>query len=150
MAMSTTSVDMPEEVTRVNVRRRNDPLVEAIAGKVRASLGVDLDADLKRARRLAELLDSRFSVGGVRFGLDAIVGLVPGVGDAVTTLAGLYPIWVAQRHGVGKWVRARMLANLVVDFLVGSVPVVGDLFDAGFKANLKNVELLEKALAKGG
>jgi len=148
--MSTTTINMPDQVTRVNVRRRNDPLVEAIAGKMRASLGVDLQADLKRARQLAELLDSQFSLAGFKFGLDPIIGLVPAVGDFVTTLAGLYPIWVAQRHGVGKLVRGRMLANLAIDFLVGSVPVLGDLFDAGFKANLKNVELLERAVAERG
>ena len=136
------------DVTRVEVKRRVDPVVAPFAGQVRAVLDVDLKTDVERAKRLATLLDSQFSVAGVKFGLDAIVGLIPGVGDLATTLAGLYPVWVAQRHGLGKLVKGRMLLNLLIDFLVGSVPVLGDVFDVGFKANLKNVSLLEKALAK--
>ena len=136
------------DVTRVEVRRRVDPVVSAFTNQVRAAMETDLETDVQRARKLAQLLDSQFSVAGIKFGLDAIVGLIPGVGDLATTLAGLYPVWVAQRHGLGKVVRGQMLLNLLIDFLVGSVPVLGDVFDVGFKANLKNVKLLEKALAK--
>ena len=138
------------DVTRVEVRRRADPVVAAFTNQVRAALETNLETDVQRARKLAQLLDSQFSVGGIKFGLDAIVGLIPGIGDAATTLAGLYPVWVAQRHGLGRLVKGKMLLNLLIDFLVGAVPVLGDVFDVGFKANLKNVKLLEKALAKRG
>jgi hypothetical protein len=108
----------------------------------------DLEADLAKARWLANLWDAQFSLGGIKFGLDAIVGLVPGVGDLAGFLAGLYPLYLAQRHGLGKVLQARMFANLLADFAIGSVPVVGDVIDVGFKAHLKNVALLERAVVK--
>jgi hypothetical protein len=108
---------------------------------------LDLDADLKRARWLATLMDAQFQIAGFRFGLDPVVGLVPGIGDTVTAIAALYPLYVAQKHGLGKVVLTRMALNVSVDWLAGLVPVVGDLVDAGFKANLANVDLLEKAVA---
>lgn len=108
---------------------------------------LDLDADLKRARFIANLMDAQFEVVGFRFGLDPIIGLVPAVGDAVTAVIALYPLHVARKHGLGKAVITRMAMNVAVDWLAGSVPVIGDLVDAGFKANLMNVELLEKAAA---
>ena len=96
----------------------------------------------------AMLLDAQFQVAGIRFGMDAIVGLIPGVGDLLTTLAGAYPLYLAHRHSLGRWTLARMAGNLTLDFLAGSVPVVGDLFDVAFKANLKNLAILEAAAAK--
>jgi hypothetical protein len=108
----------------------------------------DLQADLARARKLADLLDTKFSLAGYRFGLDALVGLIPGVGDVLGALAGLYPLVVARRHGLGKIVQSRMALNLLIELGVGAIPVVGDAFDFGFKANVRNVELLERAAAK--
>ena len=131
-----------KQPVRVNVSR---------ADKARASatpVGVDLAADLARARRLADWLDSKYSVAGIRFGFDALVGLIPVVGDLIGAAAGLFPVYVAQRHGLGKLVQLRMAANLVVEWAVGSIPLVGDLFDVGFKANLRNVALLERAAAR--
>jgi hypothetical protein len=108
----------------------------------------DLEADLARVRQLATLLDAQFEIGGIRFGLDAIVGLVPVVGDIATALIGTYPLYVARKHNLSKFVRARMVSNLLIDWAVGAVPLVGDVFDVGFKAHLKNAELLEKAVEK--
>ena len=108
----------------------------------------DLEADLAKARWLAHLFDSRFEVAGVKFGLDSIIGLVPGVGDAVSLVAGLYPLYLARRHNLGKTVVARMAANLAADFAVGSVPILGDLVDIAYKAHLKNLKLLERAVEK--
>ena len=105
-----------------------------------------VELDLQRARQLAELLDSKFSIGGIRFGMDSIVGLIPGVGDIATLLAGLYPVYVAQKHGVGIPTRVRMLGNLLIDAGVGAIPLLGDVFDVGFKANTKNLKILERAL----
>ena len=110
----------------------------------------DLGVDLERARKLATLLDSQFSVAGVKFGLDAIVGLVPVVGDTLTALAGLYPIWVARRHNLGKTVQARMALNVAADWAAGSIPVIGDLIDVTYKSNLKNLKLLERAAERRG
>lgn len=109
---------------------------------------LDLEADLATARRLATLMDAEFEIAGFKFGLDAVIGLVPVVGDALSTLVGLYPIHVAQKHGLGRALQLRMAANLAIDFALGATPIVGDAADAMFKAQLKNLELLEKAAAK--
>jgi Domain of unknown function (DUF4112) len=121
---------------------------QAPDGAAAAPPYADLQADLARARRLAHLLDNQFSIGGYRFGLDALVGLIPGVGDLAGALAGVYPLVVARRHGLGKVVQSRMALNLLIEFGIGSIPVVGDAFDFGFKANVRNVQLLEQAAAK--
>ena len=107
-----------------------------------------LEADLKIARWLATLLDAQFDIGGFKFGIDPLVDLVPVVGDVVMTLVGLYPIYLARKHKLGRAVQLRMAMNLGLDFLIGAVPVIGSVFDAAYRANLKNVELLEKAAAK--
>ena len=105
----------------------------------------DLQADLERARLLANWLDARFSFMGIRFGLDSLVGLIPVVGDSLTAIASLYPIWVAERHGLGKAVQTRMAFNVLVDWLPGMLPIVGDVIDVAYKANLRNLKLLEAA-----
>lgn len=110
----------------------------------------ELAKDLARARQLATLLDAQFSLFGVRFGLDAVVGLIPAVGDTITAGAAIYPLYVAHKHDLGKDVVARMGINVAVDYLAGLVPFLGDLVDVAFKANLANYALLEKAAeAKG-
>lgn len=104
--------------------------------------------DLARLERLARLLDDQFSVGGFRFGLDGLVGLVPGIGDTLTGFASAYLIFEAWRIGAPRGVLARMLLNVLVDYVVGSIPVLGDLFDFGWKANRRNLALLRKALSE--
>jgi hypothetical protein len=120
------------------------PLQETL----RTLLDPGLDADLNRARRLATLLDSRFQVAGIKFGLEGIIGLLPVVGDTIGTAIGLYPLYLAQRHNLGTGVKARMAANLALDWAVGLVPLLGDLFDIAYKANLKNFALLENAITR--
>ena len=105
----------------------------------------NLDRDLKRARVLAKLLDTQFRFGKVRFGVEGLLGLIPVAGDTVGVVLGLYPLYVAQRYGLGKKVQARMALNLAVEWVGGLTPVVGDLFDVAFKANVRNVKLLEEA-----
>jgi hypothetical protein len=117
----------------VSVRRREESL--------------DLDADLRRARWLANLLDAQFSLAGVRFGLDAIVGLIPGIGDTAALIGALYPIYVLRKHQLdpaGR-VERKMIRNIAIDYFIGLVPLFGDAFDVYFRANLKNLELLENA-----
>jgi hypothetical protein len=107
----------------------------------------DIPADLRRARLLAELLDSEFELAGIRFGLDALVGLVPVIGDTVALLTGLYPLYLARNHSLPNRALARMLGNLAIDYIGGLLPILGDVFDIAFKANLRNLRILEQHLA---
>ena len=140
----TSTLPTTNERIRVAVNRR----IGAVKPTLEHLFHADLATDLDRARRLAKWLDSEFAVGGYRFGFETILGAVPVVGDAIATLIGVFPIFVARRHRLGKWVQVRMAANLGVEFLLGSVPFVGDAFDTLMKANLRNLRLLERAAAK--
>ena len=106
----------------------------------------------ERARSLARLLDSAVRIPGtrVRFGLDSLIGLVPGLGDVASAALSGYIVLSAHRAGVPGSVLIRMLLNLGLDTLVGTVPVLGDLFDVAFRANLRNADLLEKYAAEPG
>lgn len=99
----------------------------------------------ERLGRLAWLLDSSIPIPGTRLsiGLEALIGLFPVIGDLLGVLASSYILAEAARMGVGKAVLARMAFNVAVEGLIGIVPLVGDLFDAGWKANQKNVRLLD-------
>lgn len=103
---------------------------------------------VERLKQLEMLLDRQFSIGGIKFGLDSIIGLVPVVGDLVTGAIGYYIISEAKRLGVSRVTRARMYTNWGVDVTVGAIPVVGDMFDLAFKSNTKNVRLLLADLEK--
>jgi hypothetical protein len=96
--------------------------------------------------RLSWLMDDLIRVPGLgwRFGLDAIVGLIPGFGDTATSLVSFYILVAAVRYRVPKVTLLRMGMNIGIDYLVGSLPLVGDLFDAWWKSNQMNVELLRK------
>jgi len=93
---------------------------------------------------LAHWLDSAFHVPGlgIRFGLDALLGLIPGVGDTVTSLASLYILNAGRRFGVPRITMLRMALNIAIDYVVGAIPLLGDVFDVYWKANLRNVALL--------
>jgi hypothetical protein len=104
---------------------------------------------VSKLRRLGEglvtLLDDRFRIPGtnVRFGLDPIIGILfPGVGDAVTGTGSIGLLALAVRRGVPRVVLWRMVLNILIDVLFGSLPVVGDIFDVAFKANRRNLELI--------
>ena len=119
----------------------------AVAGTL--AVGPAHAADLARVRGLARLMDDAIRVPGTKIGigLDALIGIVPGLGDVAGGAMSAYVLMVAARVGVPKAVLGRMLVNLATDALVGAVPVLGDLFDVGFKANVRNVRLLEESLA---
>jgi hypothetical protein len=99
---------------------------------------------LRRLERLARLLDSAFAIPGTRFrfGLDGVIGLAPGVGDAVGIALSSYIVVEAWRMGVPPQILMRMIANIVVDGAIGAVPIAGDLFDFVWKANRRNIDLL--------
>ena len=103
---------------------------------------------VERLHRLARLWDAAFRLpGGITIGLDPLVGLVPGVGDAIGGLVSGYIVLEAARLGVPAVTLLWMLANIGIDTLLGAVPVAGDLFDGAWKSNLKNVALIEHHLA---
>jgi Domain of unknown function (DUF4112) len=105
-----------------------------------------LQQDLAIARMVAHLMDAQFQIGPAKFGLDAVIGLIPGVGDLISAGVSMYPVFLAKKHGLGKRVIARMMLNIAADMGVGIIPILGDLTDVYFKANLKNLKLLEEAL----
>lgn len=107
---------------------------------------MDNTREIARLDRIARLLDARFSVLGIRFGWDAIAGVVPVVGDLAAALPSVLIIHHAWRMGVPRPTLARMAANSGLDFAFGSVPVIGGLFDVWFKANLRNVALIRAHL----
>jgi hypothetical protein len=96
--------------------------------------------------QLSRMMDGLFRIPGVgwRFGLDALVGLIPGVGDTASTLVSFYILAAAVRYRVPKITLLRMGLNIGADYVFGSVPVVGDLFDVWWKSNQKNVELIRE------
>lgn len=99
----------------------------------------------KRLRRLAWLMDSSIPLpGGYRIGLDGLVGLIPGIGDAAGALVSSYIVVEAGRLGAPKSLLVRMGFNVLLETLIGTVPLLGDLFDFVYKANLRNVRLLEQ------
>jgi hypothetical protein len=107
---------------------------------------------VRRLDALAHLLDNSIPVPGTgtRFGMDAVVGLIPGIGDAVGGLLSAYIVMEAARLGAGPAVVMRMLLNVAVETVVGAVPIIGDLFDAGWKANARNMRLLHTAIDAPG
>jgi hypothetical protein len=120
------------------MRKREDGLERA-----RPPEAVKIEQSLDQ---LSRWMDGLFRIPGTgwRFGLDAVVGLIPGVGDFATTLVSFYILSSAVRYRVPKITLLRMGLNLGIDYVMGSLPVVGDLFDAWWKSNQMNVELLKQ------
>ncbi|MFZ5690330.1 MAG: DUF4112 domain-containing protein [Pseudomonadota bacterium] len=107
---------------------------------------------IARIEWLAALLDTRFVIPFTkfRFGADSLIGLAPGLGDVVTTALSLYIVYEARKLGAPKHVLARMLGNVAIDGLFGAIPVAGDVFDAMFRANRRNVSILRAHLERAG
>ena len=108
----------------------------------------DAASALVRIERLERLLEGAVRIPGLsrRIGMDAIIGLVPGIGDAATAAMGLYVVWEARNLGLSRLTLLRMIGNVGVDAMIGSVPVAGDLFDFFFRSNSRNLKLLRKHL----
>ena len=98
----------------------------------------------KDVRNLARLLDTQFSIGNFRFGLDPLLGLIPGIGDFISLLLSGGLLAMAARHGASRKLLILMSVNVFFDAVIGSIPVLGGIFDFFYKANTRNVRLLEK------
>lgn len=103
-----------------------------------------MERKIKTAKFLAKLLDNQFEVGGVKFGLDPILDVVPYVGDIAGALLSLYILNIAREAGASKIDMLKMIGNIVIDFILGFIPLLGVIFDVIYKANVKNVAILEK------
>ena len=112
--------------------------------------GPAVDAEIDALHTLARRMDALFRVPGTQIdvGLDSFLGLVPVVGDALAAAPSAYIIWKAHRLGATPGALAYMGFNMALDLSIGSIPVIGDIFDAAYNANIRNVCLLEKNLAK--
>jgi hypothetical protein len=130
-----------------------EPYYSEMANPLDRSRAVPIVGDRRasqvdRLKTLTRLLDTAFQVPGTRFrfGLDAIVGIIPGIGDAIGAVFSAVIVFQAARLGVSKATLIRMMGNVALDTIVGEIPLLGDLFDAGWKANTRNLALLEAHL----
>lgn len=130
-------------------RRAAEPDAAPLAAPLAAPMRT---RDLERTRALAALLDAAVRIPGtnIRFGLDPLLGLIPGIGDLVGGGLSAYVMLLAARAGAPKAVLLRMLANVGIDALVGTVPLAGDLFDVAFKANVRNLALFHRFMEAPG
>jgi hypothetical protein len=106
----------------------------------------EVERRVERMERLATLLDQAWRIPGTDFrvGLDGIIGLIPGAGDVITSALSSFVVYEAHQLGLPRHVIARMIGNLGIDFVVGAIPLLGDLFDMAFKANTRNMKLFNK------
>lgn len=113
-------------------------------------MGRDAASVRRRVEAMEALLEGLIAIPGTRrkVGLDAIVGLVPVVGDAITAAMGAWIIWEARNLGMSKWQLARMSANLGFDTLIGAIPLAGDLFDFLYRSNTRNLKIIKRHLDK--
>jgi hypothetical protein len=123
-------------------------VADAALLNVRLENGRTVEAELRKLATLARVLDSQFSVMGMRFGLDSVLGLVPVAGDVATGIAGTYSLFTAIRLKLHPLAIAHIGWNLVFDTVIGAIPFLGDVFDFFFKSNTKNFKVIEKHLTR--
>ena len=106
---------------------------------------------IRKLNALARLMDTQFRIPGtkIRFGFDGLIGLIPGVGDLITLAISTYLISSAIKNGASGFVVARMVVNTGIDAIIGAIPVLGDIFDVAFKANMRNMRLLQQHFGEG-
>ncbi len=115
------------------------------AGRYDTTAHGDVEATMKRLRWLANFLDTAIRLpGGFRFGADSIIGLAPGIGDLATAGIACYFVYEGRRLGLPKTALAAMAGNVVLDLVLGATPILGDLADTWFKANVRNLAIIEK------
>lgn len=126
--------------------RSNDPAVADIFDDT--PRGRERRALLSRLEQVERLFDRNYKLFGIRFGWDAILGLVPVIGDTVSAGASAWVFWKAQKFGVPNTLKAKMIGNIAFDYVFGAVPVVGTIVDVAYKANTRNVRLLKEHLVE--
>jgi hypothetical protein len=106
---------------------------------------------LRNIEMLAKLMDNQFQIPGtgIRFGLDPIIGLIPGGGDFAGFLVAAYMLTTLAKNGASGFVLARMVFNIILDAILGTIPVLGDVFDFAFKANQRNLQLMQEHYQEG-
>jgi hypothetical protein len=114
--------------------------------------GASREETLERLDQLATLMDTAFMIPGtkIRFGLDGLIGLVPGIGDVINTAISSWIVYEARRLGISRFAMARMIGNVAIDGVVGVVPILGDAFDVAFRANRRNIKILRDQLDRKG
>ena len=112
------------------------------------TVGPSREDAVARITLVAKMMDSAFLIPGLnrRVGLDAVLGLVPGVGDALSAALASYIIWEARQLGLPRWKIARMIGNVAMDTAIGAIPLAGDVFDVFFKANERNLRIIHEHL----
>lgn len=119
------------------------------AGRYATAAHDDVETTMKRLRWLANFLDTAIRLpGGFRFGADSIIGLAPGIGDLATAGIACYFVWEGRRLGLPKTALAAMAGNVVLDLVLGATPILGDLADTWFKANVRNLAIIEKHVGR--
>ena len=153
-----TSDDRPLDgsAPRRPVPYRPDPSDTPPGAERLRPLGIDLPTGndpvsiRRRVEALEQILERSFRLPGTNYpiGLDAIIGLVPIIGDLVAAAMGAYIVWEAKNLGLPRWKLWRMVGNIAIDSTVGSVPLIGDAFDVVYRSNTKNLRIVRKHLDK--
>src|SRR5438045_6376186 len=105
-----------------------------------------MEKHIRMATAFSRLMDEQFKIGPFKFGLDPLIGLVPGLGDILPAILGFYLVWIAWVHELPTRKIIRMIVNIVLDFGLGFIPIVGDVTDFFFKSNKNNLEILKSHL----
>lgn len=108
-----------------------------------------IDPRLKSVAKISKLMDSQFEIGGFKFGLDPILNLIPFAGDAATGMVSFALVYSMHKHGASGKIVVKMLWNVLVDLVVGAIPLLGWVFDFYFKANDRNIKLLNEHYLEG-
>lgn len=108
-----------------------------------------MENHLKAAERIAQLLDNQFHLFGIRFGLNGVLGLIPGAGDFLVAVVSFYIVWIGLKMRLPMSAIIEMIVNVVVNLLIGLLPVIGDAVDFFNHANLKNVKILKRYIKQG-
>lgn len=108
-----------------------------------------MNKHIRLAKMIANLLDNRFNVAGFKFGIEPLLGIIPGFGDFIGLVLSLYIVWIGREMKIPADKLQRMIVNVIFDLLIGLFPVIGDLADFVFKANLKNLEILREFEMEG-
>lgn len=113
--------------------------------------GPTREDSIARIETIATFLDSAIVIPGTnrRVGFDALIGLIPGVGDAISAVLSAYIIWEARQLGLPRWKIARMIGNVALDTALGALPLAGDVFDAFFRSNQRNLRIVREHIGRG-